>query len=82
MRSISPYERYGVPNPFADAALRAHTFMVTDSISKLAEAYLGDWRLWRVIAERNEISDVRQITPGTQLLIPRRPLETGRYEST
>lgn len=81
MRSISPYERYGEPNPFADAALRIHTFTVTDTISKLADAYLGDWRLWRVIAERNNIIDVRQIVPGTQLLIPRRPLEKGRYES-
>ena len=81
MRSISPFERYGKATPQADGALRIHTFIVTDTFSKLAEQYLGDWRLWRVIADRNAIVDVRQITPGTQLIIPRRPLETGRYES-
>jgi|CXWL01.1.fsa_nt_gi nucleoid-associated protein YgaU len=81
MRSVSPFERYGKANPLADATLRIHTVDVTDTISNLADKYLGDWRLWRLIAERNEITDVRQMTPGTQLIIPRLPLETGRYES-
>ena len=81
MRSISPYERYGMPTPLVDATLRVHTFVVTDSISVLAERYLGDWRLWRAIAERNAIADVRMIEPGTVLIIPRRELERGRWES-
>jgi len=81
MRSISPYERYGKPNPYSDATLRVHTVVVTDTISALAEEYLGDWRQWRVIADRNNVADVRLITPGTKLIIPRRPLEKGRYES-
>ena len=81
MRSISPYERYGYATPNVDATLRIHTFVVTDTISQLAEQYLGDWRLWRLIAARNAIADVRDIDPGTQLIIPRRELEKGRYES-
>lgn len=80
-RSVSPYERYGDANPFSDATLRVHTFLVTDTISNLADQYLDDWRLWRLIAERNAIADVRTIAPGTALVIPRRPLERGRYES-
>lgn len=81
-RSISPYEKYGEPAPVEDAALRVHVFTVTDTISGLADKYFDDWRLWRVIANRNAIADVRQIAPGTQLIIPQRPLERGRYEST
>jgi nucleoid-associated protein YgaU len=80
-RSISPFERYGKAFPDADASLQIHVFAVTDTISAIAEKYYGDWRLWRVIAERNKIGDVRQIPTGTELVIPRRPLETGRYES-
>lgn len=81
MRSVSPYERYGKAVPFTDATLQVHTFIVSDTISSLAGKYFGDWRQWRLIALRNEIEDVRQIAPGTQLIIPARPLETGRYES-
>lgn len=81
MRSVSPYERYGKANPFTDAALTVHTFTVTDTVSALAEKYLADWRLWRLIATRNQIADVRQIAPGTELIIPARELERGRYES-
>lgn len=80
-RSISPFERYGVALPDSDASLQIHTFTSTDTISGIADQYFGDWREWRVIAERNKIEDVRQIATGTQLVIPRRPLETGRYES-
>lgn len=81
MRSVSPYERYGVAVPNADAELRVHVFRRSDTISSLAEFYFGDWRLWRRIATRNSIADVRQIVPGTELIIPRRELEKGRYES-
>ena len=80
-RSISPYERYGAAFPNADAVLQVHFFSVTDTLSGIAEKYYGDWRLWRVIAKRNNIADVRQIEIGTELIIPRRPMETGRYES-
>lgn len=80
-RSISPFERYGTAFPVTDAALQIHVFSSTDTISLLAQKYYGDWRLWRLIAERNSLVDVRQINPGTQLIIPRRPLERGRYES-
>lgn len=81
-RSISPFERYGTPTPDADASLRIHVVDATDTISGLAERYFGDWRMWRLIADRNDITDVRKLVPGTELLIPKRPLETGRYEST
>jgi nucleoid-associated protein YgaU len=82
MRSISPYERYGKAVPDSDASLKVHVVVVTDSISLLAERYLGDWRSWRLIADRNRLTDVRKIEPGTELTIPQLPLETGRYEST
>jgi len=81
MRSLSPYERYGIATPNTEAALRMHVYVVTDTVSAIAERYYGDWRMWRLIAERNQIDDVRTIEPGTELIIPRRPLRTGAFES-
>ena len=81
-RSISPFERYGAARPVEDAILQTHVFTVTDTISALAQRYFGDWRKWRLIAERNNLTDVRQIPVGTILIIPQLPLKTGRYEST
>jgi len=80
-RSISPYERFGQFVPFTDASLRVHLWDAGDTITGLANRYLGDWRLWRLIADRNQVYDVRQIPLGTQLLIPALPLEKGLYES-
>ncbi len=80
-RSISPFERYGAATPVQDAVLIEHSFTAGETISGLAHRYYDDWRLWRVIAERNRIVDARQIAPGTLLLIPEQPLEIGVYES-
>ncbi len=82
-RYTSPFERYGIATPLTDAALRLHVYAAGETISQLADRYLGDWRLWRLIAEhdRNKLEDVRQIVPGTILVIPQRPLERGRYIS-
>lgn len=80
MRSISPYERYGKARPVEDAVIRVHVFTATDTISGIAEKYYQDWRLWRVIAERNNIADVRQIPIGTELIVPVLTLKRGRYE--
>ncbi len=82
MRSITPYERFGKAVPQADADLQEYVFCALDTISGVAHRFYGDWRLWRVIAERNNIVDVRTIDSGSVLLIPARPLESGRYEST
>lgn len=80
MRSISPYERYGEAVPQTDAALREHVFAEGDTLPGLAHRYLGDWRLWRVIAERSGVVDPRRCVPGTVLLIPERPLMGERFE--
>lgn len=82
MRSITPFERYGQSNPDADAHLVEYTWRALDTITGVADRFYGDWRQWRVIAERNGLRDVRTIEPGTVLLIPPQPLETGAYEST
>ena len=82
MRSVTPYKRFGRSNPYADARLVEFTFRALDTISGVAHSFYDDWRLWPVIADRNGIVDVRTIEPGTVLLIPPLPLESGRYEST
>lgn len=82
MRSVTPYERFGQPSPEPDAYLEEIIFRAGDTISGLAHRAYGDWRSWRLIAEKNSLGDVRTIEPGTRLLIPPTPLERGRYEST
>ena len=80
MRSISPYERHGQYRPEEDANLQEYVFNDSDTVTGLAHRFYGDWRLWRLIADRNDIVDVRKIPSGTVLLIPERPLERGRFE--
>jgi nucleoid-associated protein YgaU len=80
MRSISPYEEFGKFTPDEDARLEEYVWTASDTISGLAHRKYGDWKLWRIIADRNKISDVRAIKPGTILLIPERPLEKGIFE--
>ncbi len=80
-RSISPVEKFGSANPNTDANLQFHTFIATDSLSGIAQKYYGDLSLWRLIAKRNNIEDIRQIEVGTVLIIPKRPLAKGIYET-
>jgi nucleoid-associated protein YgaU len=81
VRDVSPFERFGASHPEADVHLEEYVVVAGDTITGIAYRRLGDWRLWREIADRNGLVDVRQLEPGTTLFIPERPLETGRYES-
>lgn len=81
-RSISPYERWGGLSPYTDARLREHVYAAHETLTGLARRYYGDWRLWRLIADRSGVADPRAIEPGTRLLVPEKPLQKGRYEST
>ena len=78
-RSVSPFERFGELAPITDAYLTEHTFTASETLTGLAHKYFGDWRMWREIAARNNIVDVRQIEPGTRLLVPKRSVEQGRF---
>jgi len=80
MNLLSPYERFGEFRPETDSNLREVVFRAGDTITGLAHAEYGDWRLWRLIADRNDILDCRRIEPGTLLLIPNQPLQAGRFE--
>ncbi|HEY6232800.1 MAG TPA: hypothetical protein VIW64_16165 [Pyrinomonadaceae bacterium] len=82
MNTLTPFQRYGEPAPEPDAYLEERVFRAGDTLSGMAHREYGDWRLWRVIADRNSIVDARTIPIGTRLLIPPRPLQSGRYEST
>lgn len=75
MSAQTPYERYGQLSPDTDAHLQEHVYKATDTLSGLAHRFYGDWRLWRLIANRNNIIDVRNIPVGATLLIPLKPLE-------
>jgi nucleoid-associated protein YgaU len=81
MATISPYERWGKYQPLADASLRVHTLRAGETLTGLAHRFYGDWRLWRLIADRNTIVDARELVEGTNLLIPQRTVEKGRYAS-
>ncbi len=80
MNLLSPYERFGEFRPEEDATLEEYVWTDGDTITGLAHRKYEDWRLWRVIADRNNIADVRQIAPGTVLLIPALPLQKGAFE--
>jgi nucleoid-associated protein YgaU len=81
MRSIPPYEEFGEVAPVEDSYLTLHVFDATETVTGLSQRFYGDWKLWRLICDRNNVTDPRQIEPGTMLLIPERPLEMGRFES-
>jgi nucleoid-associated protein YgaU len=79
--SISPFERHGEYVPLDDALLTQHVFSQGDTLSGLAHRHYDDWRLWRIIADRNGVKDPRRIEPGTTLLIPAKPAARGFFES-
>lgn len=81
MRSVSPFERFSEYRPDADAFMAAHVFAAGETLTGLAHRYYGDWRDWRLIADRNAVVDARLIETGTVLLIPARPPERGSFES-
>lgn len=81
MRSVSPFERYSVHTPQADARLTAHVFAAHETLTGLAHRYYGDWREWRRIADRNGVVDARRVETGTVLLIPALPLQASEFES-
>jgi nucleoid-associated protein YgaU len=81
-RSISPFERWGGLSPYSDAFLREHVYAAHETLTGLAHRYYNDWRLWRLIADRNTVLDPREIEAGTRLLIPDIPLEFGSFETT
>ena len=80
-RSITPFEKYGAPNPAPAASMQQYTFRAGDTISGVAQKFYGDWTQWRLIADQNNLVDVRQVVPGTVLLIPPAPLAPGMFES-
>ncbi len=47
-----------------------HNLAEGETLSKLADLFLGDPGAWREIAEQNNIDDPRRIASGTTLLIP------------
>jgi nucleoid-associated protein YgaU len=47
-----------------------HNLLEGETLSKLADEFLGDSGAWREIAELNNIEDPRRVLPGLALLIP------------
>lgn len=50
-----------------------HMVRAGEKIFTIAAAAYGDPRLWRAIALRNGVEDIRAIEPGQRLVIPRLP---------
>lgn len=53
-----------------DQAHQVHVVRKGDTLFSLAETYLGDGRLWKKIAQANNIQDPSNISVGTRLVIP------------
>lgn len=59
---------------------KIYTILQGDSLGAIAHRVYGNSKLWRPIALINNISDLRQLQPGVQLMIPNLPyryMETG-----
>lgn len=56
MSNESPYSRYGRKLDVEDDG-RRHELRSRDNLLSLAGVYLGEWRLWREILERNSITN-------------------------
>jgi Contractile injection system tube protein/LysM domain len=50
---------------------KVHTVKRGETLWQLAYQAYGDSRLWKVIAEKNNIDTPRKLTPGAALVIPR-----------
>jgi nucleoid-associated protein YgaU len=57
-------------NPQSPDHTRTHVVMQGETLPLIAHDAYGDVQAWRVIADYNGISDVRQVAPGTVLLLP------------
>jgi nucleoid-associated protein YgaU len=80
-RSPSPFELYSVFVPEADANLRTHLLVAGETLTGLAFRYYGSVARWTLIADRNDVVDVRRLEPGTLLLIPAPPAADAELES-
>lgn len=58
----------------------SYTVKSGDSLSKIAAALFGDYKLWPVLVEYNpQIVNPNMITPGMILNLPPYNLDTGEY---
>jgi nucleoid-associated protein YgaU len=69
-RTPSPFEKFSIYVPDADANMRIHTLVAGETLTWLAVKYYGTVERWQLIADRNNIVDVRDLEPGAQLIIP------------
>ena len=65
MRSVGAKEE-GQGAPYVE-----HTVKAGESISKLAQMYYGDYKLFHVIAQYNGMDDATQVAGGDKIKIPR-----------
>jgi nucleoid-associated protein YgaU len=81
MPSLTPFQRYATLVPPPDAGTLRHVFVEGETLHLLSFRYYGDVIFWKKIADYNDVTDPRTIPAGTLLLIPPRPLQTGKFES-
>ena len=67
--SVEVFERRNIINFNLEDA-QVHKFTQGDTLSILAEEYLGDAQLWWVILDVNNFRSVFDIPLGTNLIIP------------
>jgi nucleoid-associated protein YgaU len=81
MPSPTPFQRYAQAVPQQNAAVKTHVYVDGETLHLIAYRYYGDVILWKDIADFNKVADPRKIAAGTRLLIPPRPLQTGKFVS-
>jgi nucleoid-associated protein YgaU len=58
------------PTPPAGTEIVEHTVAPGETLGEIAQRYLGSYEKWKVIAERNGITDARKVQAGRKLVIP------------
>jgi|SRR6185503_2541646 len=66
-----PEEELQRNEPSSPDHTKAYVVKEADTLSGIAGMFYRDPRLWRPIADRNDIDDPRRLTPGAVLTIPK-----------
>jgi LysM repeat protein len=62
--------------------IKTHTVKSGDTLGKISDKYYGDWRMFGLLMEENNLTDPNKIKVGQKLKVPLKPGETSRSDIT
>ena len=76
-----PEEELKENEPHSPDRTKAYVVKDGDTVSGIAARFYGDPRLWRPIANENDLVDPRKLTPGAVIAIPRVTSTSASFQS-